>query len=96
MKETNTINVFRYREKISGLVERMKYQMARKEECKKSITEKVKNIKTMHFAMMELEPKLREMYTRMRCAETLVFNLEEELQRKENEIRLILCFPSTG
>jgi len=59
------------------------------DECKKSITERVKSIKAMHFAMLELEPKLREMYTRMRCAETLVFGLEEDLQRKENKIRYI-------
>lgn len=79
----------KYREKMTALIERMKYQMTRRDECKKNITEKVNNIKAMHAAMVTLEPKLREMYTRMRQAETSVYELEEKIQRKENEIRTV-------
>jgi len=79
----------KYREKMKSQVERMKYQIGRRDECKKCITEKVKNIKDMHAAMVALEPKLREMYTRMRRAEVSVFEMEEKINRKENEIRTV-------
>lgn len=77
----------KYREKMKFLLERMKYQISRRDECKRSIKEKVDNIKEIHALMLELEPKLREMYTRMRRAEVSVYELEEKIQRKENEIR---------
>lgn len=77
----------KYRDKMKDLIERMKYQMARRDECKRSILEKVGNIKVIHETMMKLEPDLREMYTRMRRAESYVFEMEEKVTRKENEIR---------
>jgi len=77
----------KYRDKMKSLLERMKYQMERSDQCKKSVLEKVKNIKDMHAAMVGLEPKLREMYTRMRQAESYVFEMDEKVTRKENEIR---------
>lgn len=79
----------KYREKMESLLDRMKYQIARRDESKRSITDKVNNIKAMHAAMIELEPKLREMYTRMRHAEVIVYETEEKISRKENEIRAV-------
>ena len=62
---------------MKELVERMKYQMKRRDECRQSITEKVSNIKAMHSAVTELDPKLQEMYLRMRKAEAKNAKLEE-------------------
>lgn len=79
----------RYREKMSTLLERLKYLVNRQDEMKKSILDKVANIKKMHAAMIELEPKLRESYTRMRKNEVDVHVLEEKIARKEDEIRKV-------
>ena len=65
----------------------MKYQIKRRDECRNSITEKVSNIKAMHSAMAELDPKLQEMYLRMRKAEASVANFEKKIAQKEGEIR---------
>ena len=70
-----------------SLVERLKYLVSRQEEAKKSIKEKVNNIKSAHKEIMELEPKLRNSFTRMRKIEIVVFELEDRINRKEDEIR---------
>ena len=70
-----------------SLVERLKYLVSRQEEVKKSIKEKVSNIKSAHKEIMELEPKLRNSFTRMRKIEIVVFELEDRINRKEDEIR---------
>lgn len=85
--DCSTFFLSRYREKMKELVERMKYQIKRRDECRQSITQKVSNIKAMHSAITELEPKVREMYTRMRKAEVQVCEFEEKINRKEGEIR---------
>ena len=66
--------------------------MKRRDECRQSITEKVSNIKAMHSAVTELDPKLQEMYLRMRKAEAKNAKLEELISKKEEEIRLVLFF----
>ena len=70
-----------------SLVERLKYLVSRQEEAKKSIKGKVNNIKSAHKEIMELEPKLRNSFTRMRKIEIVVFELEDRINRKEDEIR---------
>ena len=83
----NISGFFRYRERMISLVERLKYLVSRQEEAKKSIKEKVNNIKSAHKEIMELEPKLRNSFTRMRKIEIVVFELEDRINRKEDEIR---------
>ena len=70
-----------------SLVDRLKYLVSRQEEAKKSIKEKVNNIKSAHKEIMELEPNLRNSFTRMRKIEIVVFELEDRINRKEDEIR---------
>lgn len=68
-------------------MDRLKYLLGRQEEKKKSIRSKVENIKRMHAAIFEIEPKLRESHTRMRKIEVYVFDVEERVKRKEDEVR---------
>lgn len=77
----------RYRERMKIQVDRLKYSVGRQEEIKKSITDKVANLKNMHGQIMGLEPKLREAHTRMRRIEVVVFELEDKINRKEDDIR---------
>ena len=70
-----------------SLVERLKYLVNRQEEAKVSIKKKVANIRSIHKESTELEPKLRDTYTRMRKIEIVVFELEDRINRKEDEIR---------
>ena len=72
---------------MGTLVDRLKYQVTRQEEVKKSIRTKVDNIKKMHAGILKLEPKLRDAHTRMRGVEVVVFELQEKINRKEDEIR---------
>ena len=72
---------------MKELKDKLSYQIARGDDCRKSILEKVDNIKKMHAAMVKMEPQLREMVTRMRCAEVTVLELEKKITNKENEIR---------
>ena len=86
-KSKETFWIFRYRERMISLVDRLKYLVSRQEEAKKSIKEKVNNIKSAHKEIMELEPNLRNSFTRMRKIEIVVFELEDRINRKEDEIR---------
>jgi chromosome segregation ATPase len=75
----------KYQERMQGLLDRLKNQMQNQDKVKKSIVVKVDNIKGLHQNILNLEPKLRQAHTRMRRVEVICFDLEDKINRKEEE-----------
>lgn len=76
----------KYRERMQGLLDRLKNQMEKQNKVKKNIVVKVDNIKALHQNILNLEPKLRQAHTRMRRVEVICFDLEDKINRRQEDL----------
>lgn len=75
----------KYRERMQGLLDRLKNQMDNQNKVKKNIVVKVDNIKALHQNILNLEPKLRQAHTRMRRVEVICFDMEDKINRRHED-----------
>lgn len=75
----------KYRERIQGLMDRLKVQIDKQDKLKLKIVTKVENIKKLHQDILEMEPKLRQSHTQMRRVEVVCFDLEDKINRRREE-----------
>lgn len=75
----------KYRERVQGLMDRLKVQIDKQNKLKAKIVVKVENIKTLHQEILQLEPKLRQSHTQMRRLEVVCFDLEDKINRRKEE-----------
>jgi len=80
----------KYRERMQGLMDRLKNQMEKQNKVKKNIVVKVDNIKALHQNILNLEPKLRQAHTRMRRVEVICFDLEDKMNRRQEDLGKII------
>jgi len=76
----------KYRERMNGLLDRLKNQMETQNKVKKNIVVKVDHIKALHQSILDTEPKLRQAHTRMRRVEVICFDLEDKINRRQEEL----------
>jgi len=76
----------KYRERMQGLLDRLKNQMEKQNKVKKSIILKVDHIKALHQSILNVEPKLRMAHTRMRRVEVICFDLEDKINRRQEDL----------
>lgn len=77
----------RLKERMASSLDRLRYHVNMRDELKISIRKKLSNIKDMHGEIFELEPKIRESFTRVQDGAAKVTDLTDRVKKVEEEMK---------